>query len=179
MGSDSPSTVHGNQGDTASPILGAAEVDQDGNVRMSGQAYRQSLEKEARRLLKRGRPSELELDSITRLSRKNSWLINLLGVALGGVITVATTLYAVSLAPEAKTGMQIALFFLILATSGFILALILSDSAIEKAKEKMGTKSDIDQMENILPDQSEWPTESLSTEQQTDRGGSNTEESNE
>jgi hypothetical protein len=163
MGSDSPSTVQGNRGDTASPILSAAEVDQEGNVRMSGQAYRRSLEKEARRLLKRGRPSELELDSITKLAKQNSWLINLLGVALGGVITVATTRYAVNLAPEAKTGMDISLVFLVLAAAGFTLALILSESAIEKVKEKIDTKSDIDQMENILPDQSQWPTEPLST----------------
>lgn len=163
MGNDSSPTVQGNRGDTASPILGAPRLDRDGNVKMSGSAYRQSLEKEARRLLKRGRPSELELESITRLGRRNSWLLNLLGVALGGLLTVGTTLCTADQSPTEKAAMQVALVLLFIAAGGLALALYLSDSAVEKVKDKINTKSDIDQMENILPEDADWPPGSTST----------------
>jgi len=155
---------------TASPILGAFQVDENGNVKMSGEAYIKSVDQEARRLLRRGHPSELELNSISSTGRVNSYLINLLGVTIGGAITILATLFGATHTSEETAVMGAFLGFFVLAAIGLAIALISSDSALKQMKEEVKTKSDIDKMDRILPKDLHETIVSPSADQKTDQG---------
>lgn len=156
--------------ETASPILGAFQVDEDGNVKMSGQTYIESVDREARRLLRRGHPSELEVESIRRTGRINSLLLNLLGVSVGGIITITATLFGTNLTPEEISVMKALLTILVISAIGLSIALVYSDSAMDQLKEKIRTKSDVDQMDRILPKSIHEKIASPSVEQKADQG---------
>jgi len=154
--------------ETASPILGAFQVDEDGNVKMSGEAYIESVDQEARRLLRRGHPSELELESISRTGKINSYLITLLGVTIGGAITTMATLFGAKQTSE-ETAVMAAFFgIFVVAAIGLTIVLVSSDSALEQMKERVRTKSDIDQMDRILPKDLHETIFSSSADQKTD-----------